>query len=143
MCLFSVCDFVKRVSHSVRFYITYPSACGQTSVHCSVMPNETSAAEGWKSGGDGRGGGEGVLVSTNTAAKQGSCNAANYTHTQTHNRITVLNEWCLRAFLRLHSSQCGQITDIMSCKRDSLSTSVSFSFTLSRGPCAHSLRGRK
>lgn len=45
-----------------------------------------------------------------------------------------LNERCLRAFLCLFFPQSVEITDIIGCKRDSLSTSVFFLFLTEPGP---------
>ena len=81
--------------------------------------------------------------SSNPTAKQRSCNTTvlithkyKHTHTHTRGRINVLLAERLvskGSSLSLLSSICGQITDIIGCKRDSLSTTVFFSFRLSWG----------
>lgn len=116
---------------SVQFYITHPSACifvficvyVETSVHAKLYICS------WD------GGDEEILVSSNPSVKQDGCNALLLNYTQTHKLINVLStKWVVSEgfSLFLLASICGQITDIIGCKRDSLSTSIFTSFTLSR-----------
>lgn len=117
--------------------------CGETSVRFCVVPMSCQTQHLRLRDGSWR---RGVMKEEKEeekeswclAAKLGSCNTAlliAHTNTNTHTCINVLSaEWVASEGLSLSllSSICGQITDIIGWKRDSLSTF--FSLTLRRGP---------